>query len=223
VPQSIPLSAIERATVHHYCFVLYEACAATGSPRQRRAFAEVWARLYSVALYRVHRPDLAQELAQGALSRIWERLPQCRDHGSFLRWCDQVLLSVIREHFREGWTKTETAEGPEWKPKELEVGLAPAALRGEPDMSEMFDGFAKALQAQFVATIRDCLQNASYETVVIELFVNDKTIKQVADQIGTTPGNVSVIKTRALKILRQCDAFLRLYEEWLNEPPPPHS
>jgi hypothetical protein len=144
-PPSLPLTAIERAAIHQYCFILYEACADSGSSRQRRAFVEIWNRLYGIAVYQGHRPDLGQELSQRALIRIWERLAQCADHGSFLRWCDIVLLSVIREHFREEWTKTETMEGESWEPKEMEAGLELKAPRGEPGMPEMIDVFAKEL------------------------------------------------------------------------------
>lgn len=223
-PETIPATVIERATIHHYCFVLYNACAQAGSYRQRRAFQELWQHLYRVALYKTHQAPVAQDCTQQALVNIWRHLDQCEDRGSFIGWCDQVLLNVIREYFRKQPRQNE--EGDEWVRRELdeaELGLSgELSERGELELDRVpiADGYDQAVRAQMreqlIAALRECLRSEQHERVIVELFLNDKSTKQVADEMRTTPGNVLVMKTRALKKLKTCEPFNRLYEEWLK-------
>lgn len=46
-------------------------------------------------------PDLAAELAQGAWTKAWERLPQLREDDRLLNWVNTIALNLGRRAMRE--------------------------------------------------------------------------------------------------------------------------
>ncbi len=225
LPSQTATRVIERATIHQYCFVLYAACAETGSPRQRRAFDELARHLYRTALFKTHDIQIAEDCAQQALFRIWRHLEQCRAPGSFLNWCNLILLNTIREHFRAQLKHARVGERELW----LIIAINPSDASpddGAPsqDWADCADDSTSAefedvlhadLRQQLVDAIRAELKNETHAQVIVELFLNDKSFSQVAEQLRTTPGNIQVIKSRALARLRGSEEMIRLCAEWL--------
>ncbi|MEW5721200.1 MAG: sigma-70 family RNA polymerase sigma factor [Chloroflexota bacterium] len=216
---------IERATIHQYCLVLCAACAETGSPRQRRAFEELTRHLYRIALFKTHDIHIAEDCAQQALFKIWRHLDQCREPGSFLNWCNLIVLNTIREHFRAEMKKAQADERKTWFPLTINPSdaspddVAPSQDwedSADADASSKFENVLRLdLRRQLVDAIRASLKNEIHAQVIVELFLNDKSFNQVAEQLRTTPGNIQVIKSRALVRLRGCAEMVRLYTEWL--------
>jgi RNA polymerase sigma factor (sigma-70 family) len=220
-------TAIERATIHQYCFVLYDACAHTDRRIQRGALEELWNHLYRVGIFKTHDRERAMDSAQQALINIWRHLDQCRDKGSFLNWCNLVVLNVIREQFRKEMKHTKTGQLDRWGREEIPLAELADPVEGS-ERGELGDsdsngetrGYQDAvlgeLHAQLVAAIRACLKSEAQQVVIIESFLNDRSFKEVAEKLHSTPGNIQVMKSRALKALRNCEVFARVYEEWLD-------
>lgn len=225
LPAQMMTRLIERATIHHYCFVLYAACAEPGSPRQRRAFEELTRHLYRIALFKTHDIHIAEDCAQQALFKIWRHLAQCREPGSFINWCNLIVLNTIREHFRAEMKKTQADERETWFPLAINPSdaspddVAPSQDwedSADADASSKFENVLRSdMRQQLVDAIRASLKNETHVQVIVELFLNDKSFSQVAEQLRTTPGNIQVIKSRALARLRDCAEMVRLYTEWL--------
>lgn len=223
---SIPSEAIARATVRCYTRVLYEACGADGTVSQQRAFQELWDYLYPHAVYRLHDSNAAQDATQQTLVKIFKKRATCLDAGSFLRWCDQILVNAIRERFREQYERRLTERGIEYVEKEIGLDeLTEDEMSGEPKQAEEFvrdpkqDTPDSALHAPMrdalTTALRTCLDNERQVTLIVELFLNDKSFVQVAEQLQTTPLNVQVMKSRALKKLRNCSEMQNLFGDWL--------
>ena len=61
--------------------------------------------------------------------------------------------------------------------------------------------------------IRRCLRSRQQREAIVRLFLEEQSVVQVADALGTTPANVWVLKSRALDRLRRCPDVSRLLAE----------
>jgi RNA polymerase sigma factor (sigma-70 family) len=217
---------IEDATVNRYGYLWLAACRADGTLRQRRAFTELHCYLYPIALYRAnHDPYLAEESTQEALFSVWQHLDQVRDPGSFARWAGAIVSNEVKKQIKKLAQKVveDKSEEVTWRRKEILVtdlwvrrGVEDAgtAMRGMGDRPELSTNqepkMTKEMRARIEAALRRCLRSKQQQTVIIGLFLDQKSFKEVADALGTTPQNVSVLKSRALKRLRKCEEFLKV-------------
>lgn len=219
--------ALERTTIRHYCHVLHEACAKPGAPCQKHAFEELWRYLYPIALYKTHQADLAQECTQQALEKIWRKLSQCREPGSFLSWTTLILINEIREYYRGKGQREAKSEETYWidhETIEIEMGRSDDAeeesklsqSRTTQDNADLDRVITDETQRELLAIIVECIKNSQQQRILIESFFNDKGYKEIAEQLGITVGNVHVLRHRALLKLRKCDAFTRYIEEQLQ-------
>lgn len=224
---SVPVAAVERAAVRCYTRALHDACGDDSSKAQARAYRELWAYLCPRALYRLHDTAAAQDACQQTLVKIHARRATCRDASSFLRWCDQILVNEIKDHFRAQYTNTLTARGVEYVEREIRwTEWTGTDVDGESELSdETISDPAQntqeaALQGPMrdalVAALRACLDNERHVYLMVELFINNESVLRVAQALQTTPLNVQVIKSRALKKLRECDEMQQLFAAWLD-------
>jgi len=211
--------AIQRAVMRHYCVILYTACAGTVLLRQRRAFTELWNYLFPIALYKTHEPQLAQDLTQQALEKIWKRLAQCKDAASFLAWSSMVLLNEIRDWFRKNkrlpsasmdvLTETELSRSEE-SPHESQTVLAGSVRDASAQVIN------DDLRQRLLDVIEKCLQDPRQQVIIIESFLNERGYKEIAEQLGLTVGNVHVLRHRALRLLRECHVFIELLGDYFE-------
>lgn len=215
---------VKRATVRCYARVLFDTCGEDGTLPQRQAFKELWAYLYPRALFRLHTASHAEDATQHALIKIFEKRTTCRDAGSFLRWCEQILVRLIIDEHRAQYDERMTERGIDYAAREIafhdtEDGVTEDSHPREdavadPTQDTPHAAMSEPMHTAFMAALRDCLGNARQATVIDELFMNDKTFLEVAEQLQTTPLNVQVMRTRALKKLRDCPDMQQLVEDW---------
>lgn len=225
--EDIPSEEIKRATVRCYCRALYEACGATGTPAQHRAFEELWDYLYPRAIFRLHDASKAQDATQQTLVKIFEKRTTCRNAGSFLRWSELILIREIAEMFRKRSKGRSTEQGIQYEDREIGLEeLAGDAMNEETHSSEEFvhDGMQDTLREALtgpmrdalLATLRACLKNERSYAVIVLLFLFDSSFLEVAEQLKLSPQIVQVTKSRALKKLRACGAMEQLFEDWFE-------
>jgi RNA polymerase sigma factor (sigma-70 family) len=220
---------IEDATINRYGYLWHAACGANGTLRQRQAFTELHRYLYSIALYRAnHDPYLAEESTQEALISVWRHLDQVKDPGSFARWAGRIVSNKVSKQLEKLTRKVVEDESGEvtWQPKEIPVadlgvyrgvedaGTAMRRIGNRPELStNQGPKMTEEMRARIEAALRRCLPGKQQRAVIIGLFLDQKSFKEVADALGTTPQNVSVLKSRALKRLRECEDFLEVMED----------
>lgn len=212
--------AIQRAVMRHYCVILYAACAGTVLSRQRRAFTELWNYLFPIALYKTHDSQVAQDLTQQALEKIWKRLAQCRDAASFLAWSSMVLLNEIRDWARKR-KRLPLASTEVLTETELRHSEDPAQLETQPVLvgseNKVTDQTINAdLHQRLLYVIEKCLQDLRQRVIIIESFLNERGYKEIAEQLGLTIGNVHVLRHRALRLLRECHVFIELLGDYFE-------
>jgi len=220
---------IEDATVNRYGHVWHAACGAAGTLRQRRAFTELHRYMFSIALYRAnHNQRIAEESTQEALIKVWLHLDRVREPGSFARWAGVIVSNAVNQALRRQTEKIGGTNGEiTWQAKEIdEADLQPGGAaegtwpetRGIGDQPGSSPASQKAkitdeIRARIEAAIKACLRSEQQQAVIIGLFFEQKGFKEVADELGTTPQNVYVLKTRALTHLRECEVFLEAVED----------
>lgn len=223
-PGDLTPAAIQRATVRCYARVMFDASGWDGTPQQQHAFLELWEYLYPRALYRLHDSSAAQDATQQALVKIFQKRITCRDPGSFLRWGEQILFHEISERFRSLYQRRLTERGYEYVAREIGIDDLGAGVNDEskesdpvladPEQNTPEAAFTEPMHNALLAAVRACLENERQVQVLVELFMSDKTFLEVAEQLQTTPLNVQVMRSRALKKLRDCAEMQRLVEDW---------
>ncbi|HEY4690881.1 MAG TPA: sigma-70 family RNA polymerase sigma factor [Anaerolineae bacterium] len=223
---------VEHATIVRYGHVWHTACRAEGTIHQERAIEELHTLLFRVAFHRLDRDQqLAQDCAQAALVKTWHNLDRIEDPGSFLWWALRILNNEINKRLTAGkrrvtdrrtgqtaWQDVEVSASdlqPEGHPEEesVEYPTTFARLNGAP--VDQAPAMTEDMRASLEAAIRACLDNERQQAVIVRIFFDAKSRREVAEELGTTPQIVSVFKQRALKRLQACEGFLTVLEELL--------
>ena len=206
---------VEDAVINRYGYIWLSACRSDGTLRQRQAFEELHRYLYPIARHHAGRnTSTAEDSAQDALLIVWQQLDRVRDPGAFARFASVIVYHEVIRRLKK--------EQPSVDP-DSETGQ-PGITQDEPDREpggqsdpspESTPVMTAALRVKLEAAIRECLPTGAQPAVIIELFFNEKGFKQVADELSLTVENVSVLKSRALKKLKECQNFLDVLEELL--------
>ena len=193
---------IDRAVVTAYCSRWYAACTAAEPERQQRAWLELHRRVCGVALRFVDRAEL-EDAAQSVLVHVYEKLDTVREPGSFLRWVDQVARNWCIDHYY----RARTAAAPldeEWTPA--------------PHPPER--GVAASEHAHLEALIQRCLRSRRQQRVIVGRLLHQRSVEDLAEELGTTPGNIRVLAHRATARLKDCtelQAYLRATQAHTGE------
>ena len=217
---------VERATITCYCRRLYEACRAHRTLRQQRAWQELSAYLLTAARWKM--PDdsaRAQECAQQALLSLWRRFcdPQwnMERRGALLRYAEKVLLREVWQVWRQQgwkWERERTLEGPDSRQEEQEDREASDGrfASRDPWPDPEGDTLRREADQRVAAAIRACLHSERQAAVIIETFLNDRGVLEIAEQLDTSPENVYVLRSRAIQRLRECPELLETLGDVLS-------
>jgi len=216
---------IERAVITCYCRRLYEACRAHRTLRQQRAWQEL--STYLLAIARFQMPDdpiQAQECAQQALIKLWQQLRNLRWNmkrpGALLRYAEQTLLREVWRALEQQRKRKEKEEPLEKLggrcEEETKGGIDERLALGRLSPDHVREILDRENRQRVIAAIRTCLRSECQETVIIETFLNDKSVLEIAEQLDTSPGNVYVLRSRAIKRLRKCSELLETLSDVLT-------
>ena len=83
---------------------LYAACGSADPLVQARAYETLWAYLYRIASFMMRdqpgADGLAQECAQIALERIYNRLAECQEPAAFRAWARRIVSHIVIDELR---------------------------------------------------------------------------------------------------------------------------
>lgn len=229
-PAGLPIQqrVIRHTALRLYGHELYQACGHQDVAIQERAFTELSAYLYPIAFHKAEEATLAQDATQQTLLTVWEKRTQCRDPHSFLNWATMIVINQVRGVFRRT-SMVVPGEGEAPKRQRREVLMAD--LRDNDRDSEREDvefelkeeaGPDRALlrresQARLVAALEKSLRSPQQRRVIIGLFIEEKGVLELAQELGTTPANVYALKSRALARLRGNRDFLETLADLTEE------
>lgn len=216
-PQPVTDTLIRAATINRYCHVCYNACQQNGTLRQRQAFAELRGYLSGMLFTQFKRPStVVAEVVEDALSQVWQSLHQVRDPGAFLRWASRIAIQTLIRRGREEERVSEL-EGENESNQPLPSEQQPVlGARGGQGRAALLDERYGAWYTSLTAAIEACLHNPVMRRIIIGLFLDHLSVKEIADQLKRTPKTIRTYKERALIKLRECDGLLRLLEDYVD-------
>jgi DNA-directed RNA polymerase specialized sigma24 family protein len=138
-------------------------------------FQSTWRFLLSRGIH----PAKAEEVAQAAWSRGWERRDSLRDAGRIVEWVNTIALNVFRNLLRR---RRETAE-------------LPLHMEGGSGISTAGIEIGKALSA--------C--NETERALLIDRYVNGYSSQEVAEKHGLSP---VAVRVRTMRARRKAQARL---------------
>jgi RNA polymerase sigma factor (sigma-70 family) len=154
-----------------------------------------------------HDPDVAEESAQKAWGNAWRNLERVRDPGSFVRWAGQIARREVTRLSQQAREQSEIGR---------EALLAPPESRAQFSTEGAMTNRAAMtpeMRTTFEQVIRQCLRGEQQQRVIIALLLEQRSGKEVAEELGKSPQYIYEVKSRALARLKQCEAMRGLYEE----------
>ncbi len=198
-----PLSQlIQSATIHCYCPIWYEACCAKGTTRQSQGLTELGRYMQKVALGYCQNDSVAQEGAQIALVKVWEKLDTLKEPPRFMGWARTItiraVITLIRAELRRA---TEAID----------------SLKDSPTAStEAIWRMTSSIWKQVEAAIRSCLRASLRQEVIIGAFVAGKSSKEIAAELEKKNQSIYEAKAKALRQLRKCEKLLTILEDYVE-------
>lgn len=214
------VKVIEDATVNRYSHIWHTACGANDTTQQQQAFAELYQYLYPIALSRAnHNLDIAEESTQEALIIIFQKLNQVRDPGAFVRYASMIVghkvSRKLRLELRRRDKEISESELPHSDSKAVELETDQIRNRLDALPSSQQPNYTEDRRFELEEVIKHCLRRSKrQQTVIIKRLLEEKTIKEVAEELGMTPTSVGVLRHRGAKTLRECKKFQALAKEW---------
>jgi len=202
---------------------LYHGCRSGRERERTAAFERLGQLLYRVAWSRVqHDPrvhGVAEEATQESLAIVWQHLAadQGPEPGSFIAWASAIVVNKVRENLRR-------LEPAARSRRTLRVALsrqvsldAPTEPTGESlgdrlvgsDETAMDDTLAYREIHALVAEIHGLASlSEPSKMVLLKGYIEGLDDAELAARLGTSRGNVHVIRCRDLARLRSEPAFM---------------
>jgi len=211
--RNVPL---DRAAMRCYCRHLHDACGSRERKRQTRALREIHAYLFHVAQFKTRRADAAEDLAQRALVKVWERRAQCREPGSFLAFAKQILIFEILEDARHENSRVTRPEIPI-----SDLGRDDDAendplyqVSGDTGDEGLLNAMRSELRQEIFDALEACLNDPRKIYVIVARLLNDAGYAEIAATLGVSINLVNVMYFRARQELQNCPALQKLFVEY---------
>ncbi len=159
--------------------------AAERRTRFERMYRENAGRVYALCLRLAGEPALAEELAQEAFVRAWEKLDSFRGESRFATWMHRLTVNVVYNAFRSRSRRPSRSE----EPGTLEL------LDGGEDPSPTV---LRIALDRAIGTLPDRAR-----MVFVLYDVEGYPQEEIAEMMGTTVGTVKSQLHRARKLLRE--------------------
>lgn len=177
-----------------YSKELHRACSGTnGAGAQNIGYSELFRYLYGVARWRYR--DASDDVAQGAVVRVFDAFTQCREPGAFLAFGLQHLLSAARTARRQ------RERGPASLEPEGEVDAAdrgsgdPAAAAITRELRDRFERLVEEFQRRHPRARRQL-------TALRLKYIDELDDAAICQRLGVPARTLYVLRSRAASKLR---------------------
>ena len=187
------------------CSELYVACASADARKQRTAYETLWRYLYGVASYmlreKVEGEALAQDCAQIALIRVYERRSQCREPAAFCVWARRIVSHTVIDTLRrqKRLTPLDDQESAQHTPEQVQTPAPTDQVLSDITLHEL-DALLK----------KSPISERSYR-VVAGRYLHDVPDEWLAQRESTLagrevlPSHIQVTRSKNLSKLRNWD------------------
>ncbi|MBO0910985.1 MAG: sigma-70 family RNA polymerase sigma factor [Acidobacteria bacterium] len=152
--------------------------------RERSRFAELYEqnfdRVYAFVARRVSTREEAEDLAAEVFHQALASIESFRWQGSpFIAWLYGIAANVLSAHWRR-------------------MGKNPVQLEEDWDQGGRDEIERRAILAELVESL-----SADQRTVVVRRFIDQRSIREIAHELGRSEGAVKQLQLRALENLRE--------------------
>jgi DNA-directed RNA polymerase specialized sigma24 family protein len=175
--------------------------------REEQAAQELWLAFVRLGLRGGRPRPEAEELAQEAITRVLDKLPNLREPESMLSWAIMIFRTVQRGP-RKKMPNEQSLQAGDDTPEHDPPDATDLALEAEQRIT------SRALQAQLRAKLPNELERQTLLRIVI---LGDHP-RDVAREFGLPLHRTRVAKTRALKRLRNDTEFIALLRDLADNP-----
>jgi DNA-directed RNA polymerase specialized sigma24 family protein len=198
----------QRAAVYVYSLALHAACSgAEGRQRQNLGYDELFRYLYDGARRRY--PELAEDVTQQAIERVFMLFARCHTTSAFLAFAFQQLLEAGRSTWRQeahsGWLR---AAG--------QADLTGLADRRQADLAAPL--IADELHVRFERLTVEFLHKhprARQQLMALRLkYIDGLDEAAISRRLGRSVGSVYTLRARAIAKLRAEPAWRALAVEF---------
>ena len=166
--------------------------------------------LFRLALVRVGRPDLAEDLVQETLLSAWDARDSFAGRSSERTWLVAILKRKVIDHFRSSWRQVEFPDGED-QDEVIEKFFQNSKKEGHwnPDLapSDWGRNPESSLQnKQLRKVLTDCIGKLpeSLSSIFVVREIEGLTTEEICQEFSLTPSNLWVILHRARTRLRRC-------------------
>jgi RNA polymerase sigma factor (sigma-70 family) len=185
--------SLNRVAVHVYSQAMHAACSgAEGRPRQNSGYAELFRYLFDIARRRY--PEMAEDAAQRAVEYTFERFGRCRVPGAFLAFAAQQLLAAARDLRAQERAHDHAINTPPSPANQRQGDLEAAVVTNE--LRERFDQAAQAFLSKHPRATRQ------FEALRLK-YIDELDDETIGRRLGTSVGNIYVLRSRAIDKLRE--------------------
>jgi RNA polymerase sigma factor (sigma-70 family) len=133
---------------------------------------------------------VSEELAQQVFIKAWQHLKQLKNIGRFRAWLGVITQNVVR-----GWIRKQKRD----------VIKQAESLDNVGEIAGGIDGGGDSMQKERMAVLRDALAQlpTAYREVMVLFYRQDKSVKQVAEQLELSAEAVKQRLTRGRAMMRE--------------------
>ncbi|MEM7134507.1 MAG: sigma-70 family RNA polymerase sigma factor [Chloroflexota bacterium] len=202
-----------------YCEEWYECCGADGN-RREVAFGELARYLYDRAIYKFANGDsqIAEELTQDAIERVFHKLHECQIPGAFLAFANGKLWQVASNYFyRRDRDQARTQPLPGESDADVddhEISQIMDSVQPSPVEEAFHAELGEELfrwMAEFLVKNKR-LKNTVW--VLVLTYVYDLSTKEIAEALNISENSVYILRHRAIDRLEKDPDLRRLWDEW---------
>ena len=166
--------------------------------------------LYRMALMRVGKPDLAEDLVQETLLAAWQARDSFAGKSSESTWLVAILKRKIIDHFRKSWRQVDVPAGMETDDLTedfIATGEKSGHWKAERAPSEWGRNPEALLQnSQLRGVLSQCIEQLpeSLSAIFVVREIDGMSTKEICQEFSLSPSNLWVILHRARTRLRRC-------------------
>lgn len=209
---------ISRAVIGAYCEVLYRAATIDGTFQQQRAFIEIHCWIYNILRKKISNEDDVKDVAQETLEAIYKKLSDVTAPRGFLAWIGvfahyQIKRYYNKKHLRRLRETFIQSDIDDDKGNNIELVL--------PDNESGYDALEIAeVEAELLNLIDECISHKArkQKTVFNAIVFKEKSVVEIAEEMGTTPNNIHLLFHRARKKLNSCPQLIAYLSEYIHNP-----
>lgn len=154
-----------------------------------KIYDELAPKIYKFCYFRVSSKEEAEDLASRAFLRAWDHLASGKRILNMPAFLYRVANNLIIDYYRKNKNK-----------KELSIEAAGPTF-DIPDEPGFIDQFDVDLTIKRVKSALDSLPE-NHRSVIIMKYINDLSVREIAQALGTSENNISVRLHRAIEKIK---------------------